>query len=137
MKKKIIISCFLIILVTVILGVTIKKFSNPLRKSEERIREDMLELTPIGMSMGEVVEVIKSNEEWTIDWITYDYGYGLDRAGSPGEDYHVEIGEKSIRIYIGKYNVGIIVPVHVIVYYGFDEDSQLIDIAVRKDMDVL
>ena len=71
-----IMTCTLLVFLLVSLGMIIVGCSSdPLQKSEELIREDILELTPIGMSMDDVLEVIKSEEKWTIMSINYDKGY--------------------------------------------------------------
>jgi hypothetical protein len=127
----------LIAVAVIILVATIIILLNPLRLPEEKIRENMLELTPVGTSMEEVIKVIDSKKKWETDWVDEDYGYGIDAGGEPGEESDTEIGEKSIRVCIGDYKYQIIFPVYVLVYYGFDKDSKLIDVAVRKDMDVL
>ena len=108
---------------------------NPLRRSLEEIRAYLLEFTPIDMSMEDVVKFINRHEEWNIVQIDYEYGYSIDNWGVPGgsgsED--ISIGEKSIRVIIGYYRD--FFQTAVSAYYGFDENSKLIGIAVRKDTD--
>ena len=108
----------------------------PLSKPIGRIRKDLLKLTPIGTSMEEVIASIESNEQWTIR-VKSDNGYIVDRKGNPANlDYlgtYTIIGEKSIRVSLGKYFRGI----YVGAYYGFDENLELIDIAVYKEYDLL
>lgn len=125
----------LIVLLISILGMVIMMMINPLRSSEEQIRKNMLELTPIGMSMDDVIKVIQSNDKWEIEWINNEYGYGIDNSGTPGENRDMRIGEKSIRIHLGEYRTLFVTD--VLVYYGFDTDSKLIEISVRKDTDSL
>jgi hypothetical protein len=126
----ILISIILIILMAVMIVL-----SNPHRKSEERIRKAMLELTPIGTSMENVIKLIESHKKWKIKKTSYEHGYGIDKWGTPGENRNIYIGVKSIKVYLGCY--GIIINTSVTVYWGFDEDGNLIDIAVRKDKNVL
>jgi len=45
------------------------------------------------------------------------------------------IGEKSIRVSVGSY--GFIFKTNVTVFFGFDEDSKLIDIWIWKTTDSL
>ena len=111
--------------------------SNPLRRSEEQIRADMLKLTPIGMNMDDVIKIIGENPKWEIrhirDWI----GYGM-AGGRPTDFTSIEeniVGVKSIRVYLGQYRRFFAVGVSV--FYGFDENSKLIDIAVLKETDGL
>ena len=108
-----------------------------LMKSDRRIRKDILKLTPIGSSMEEVVKVVENNEKWEIDWIWDNRGYGIDKNGIPGEpdeDSNL-VGAKSISADIGCYYIPL--KTYVTVYWGFDENSKLIEIAVRKDIDTL
>ena len=97
---------------------------NPLRQPKEQIRESILEITPIGMSMDEVIRVIESNKKWKIIRANYEQGYR-----KPGTVDAI-VGEKSIRANIGKYIN--FYETYVSVYWGFDEGSTLIDILVHK-----
>lgn len=113
------------ILVTVIIALL-----NPLRKSQEQITEDILKLTPIGTSMEDVIKVIESRRKWELEHINYENGY---RYRKEKEDKI--IGEKSIRVFIGDYrNVFV---TSVTVFWGFDENSKLIEVWVWKDQDSL
>jgi len=125
MKKKIVIFILLVISIVIIVLV-IRMLSNPLRKSEEDMRETILELTPIGMSMDDVIKVIEDKDEWKLRHIWHEYGY---RDYSQGE-----IGVKSIRVYLGEYNLS---TTGVSVFWGFDENSKLIDVYVLKESDAL
>jgi len=113
-------------------------FLNPLMRSHEGIRAYMLKFTPIGMSMEDVVKVIEDNDNWRIRE-TWETGYTLIN-GRPSffprnlpASTGTIIGEKSLRVHIGEYRI--FFTTNVSVYYAFDEDSKLIDIAVYKDKD--
>ncbi len=125
----------LIVLAGFILGTAIVVLANPLRKSEERIRKDMLEIFPVGTEMNDVIKTVNNNKDWEIGWINEDSGYGIGPAGIPGEGYTTTIGETSMRIYIGEYRYSYFFVADVVVYLGFDEDAKLIDLAVRKYID--
>ena len=58
--------------------------SNPLRKSNENIRKDLLKIMPIGTNMEEIIEQINKNKKWEIHYINNDKGYGIDKSGTPG-----------------------------------------------------
>ena len=119
------------------LAVVINMWSNQLRRSSEQIREDMLKLTPIGTSMDDVLEVITNNQKWKIRYIREWVGFRMT-GGRPSEgvpDSNNNVGVKSIRVYLGQY--GIIFATGVSVFYGFDEDSKLIEIGVKKETDSL
>ena len=134
MRKK---NVFYIILAisAIILVMIITSLLNPLRKSKDEIRENMLNLTPVGTDMEDVIGIVESNRKWKIKWIDYERGYVIDKWGTPGENNSIYVGEKSMRVYLGYYNP--IFNTGVSVYYGFGADSKLIDIAVRKDKDSL
>ncbi|MCL2047723.1 MAG: hypothetical protein FWG87_03245 [Defluviitaleaceae bacterium] len=96
---------------------------NPLRWSEQMIRTRMLKLTPIGTSIEEVVDVVENNKKWKA-YPVLNHGYN-DRV----------IGVKEMQVHIGGYRT--IFHTDIIIFYGFDEDSKLIDIAVFKEVDSL
>ena len=138
MKKTII--CISLILITVIALTAV--WATPhayLSKPEEEIREDILKLTPIGMSMYDVIKVIE--HEWQID----DWGFGHGMGNSIDFENgivrpHVQgpvlpsIGVKSINILLGSYRGNHMVLSDTFVYasWGFDENSELIDVFVSK-----
>jgi hypothetical protein len=142
--KKITIYISTAFLVAIVIAVVVV-LSNPLRSSNESIRTTMLKLTPIGTSMKDVVEVVEGNEKWEIS-SKRDYGYLLIN-GLPSFPYfspieesvyeyqHPIIGEKSMRVYLGEYRTIFIIGVSV--FYAFDENSKLINIAVLKETDSL
>jgi len=140
MKKNMLYSLFSIVIVVLVISIVV--LSNPLRKSPKNIKADILKLTPIGMSMEDAIKVIDSNEKWAIRYISGKYGYsmfgGWPGAPSPNEiaqNADTIIGEKSINASIGEYRN--IYKIYVDVFWGFDENSKLISITVRKDGDVL
>ena len=100
---------------------------NPLRYSENEIKDFMMKATPVNSDMKTVIELIEKRN-WAIRYISEEYGY-TDR------DRDVEVGEKSIRAWIGDYRNLFITDVTV--FWGFDEESKLIDIRVWKDTDSL
>ena len=120
----------------IILAIVIIMQVNPLLKSPERIRSDMLKLTPLHSSMDEVLEVIYSKEKWEIKRVNYDNGYVNYDILIPNTDPrypleydHLVVGEQSIRAYLGKtWTFG----QSVTVSWGFDENSRLIDVYVSK-----
>lgn len=131
MKKKILIT-FLILTVLIVLG-AVKFMLNPLTKSEEQIREKLLEETPFGTHMEDVIKYIGSKKKlskkkWEVTYISHEHGFTHQRV------YPRRIvGEKSIRASLGDY--GIIFETNVTVFWGFDENSKLIDIWVWKTID--
>jgi len=97
--------------------------------------------------MEDVLKVIEERE-WELSWTCKTYGYFLSflhsnrgRVSDGTTPYEreagtsVEIGKQSIRIHLGSFRM--IFAFAVDIYYAFDEDSKLIDVAIRREMDVL
>ena len=128
----ILIALFIVVLLLILI--------NPLRGPMIYIKLKMLHLTPIGTSMEDVIKVIERQKKWRIDYINYEYGY-LVFDGRPSDPIYVDasedtiMGEKSLRAHVGGYRN--IFVTDVIVFWGFDENSKLISIHVRKDVDAL
>lgn len=116
----------LIIILIVIASVVIIELQNPLRKSKEEIRESMLKLTPIGTSMDDVLKVIKDNEKWETMYVSFENGFSKPGSRNPC----TIVGDKLVRVLAGRYID--FFKVSVSVYWGFDENSKLIDICVNK-----
>jgi len=98
--------------------------SNPLRQPVTQIREELLEFTPIGMSINEVGQIIRDNEAWGWNGHIAPNGFPADPT------FRVLIGSQSIRASLGGFNN--IFWTSVIARWGFDEDGKLIDIHVEK-----
>ena len=146
--------CIALVIVTILLILIISPFvrilfdlQNPLRQSHEQIREEILELTPIGTSMDDVFRVVESNEKWKIDeYRNQNQGYLVPATVSTSEP----IGEKSVKANIGVYSGEFrfntdpinafwfaIFTTGVNVYWAFDENSKLIEVFVHKETDVI
>lgn len=111
----------------IVFGVAIL-ITNPLLRSEENIRERLLESTPIGTNMGDVIKFIENNKKWKIDQISYEHGFN-HQGIYPSR----EVGEKSIRVELGDYRF--VLETSVTVFWGFNKNSELIDIWVWKTVD--
>jgi len=99
----------------------------------------MLRSISIGMSIGEVICIAEKNNGWTIQHINENSGVGLHATllipvGSPLGFNDPIIGEQSIRLHLGTYRN--IVRVHVGAFLAFDENSELIEIFIRKERDL-
>ena len=140
MRKEMIKKAILYSPILLLIIFTISVFSNPLRWSDERIRAYMLKRTPVGTNMEDVINIIEKNKKWKIDTISNNGGYMLQH-GSPtfvtpyNIDFGGAIGTQSIRANLGEYRN--IFVTDVLVFFGFDENSRLVDLHVRKDIDAL
>jgi len=135
MKKYIIIGVMIIVAIPLV-WLLISAISNPLTRSEEQIRNDLLKVTPIGTSMEDVIAAIEGHEKWKIFHINENRGYKINSDGTLRRSWHsggyITIGEKSLDVELGK---GIITS-YVGAWYGFDENSSLIDITIFKELDL-
>lgn len=131
--------------------------SNPLLKPNEQIKESILEITPIGMSKEQVIALIETNEQWHKNkykdlyenmydgkYQYFDYGYAIKNGifliryhGGQYDDTEM-IGKEAIEAPIGTYTnfaYGFPFDTTVYVYWAFDENSNLVDVAITKDTD--
>ena len=134
MKKRML--YIIVAAVVIVFTAGIMFLSNPLRKTEERTRLDMLRLTPIGTSMEDVLALIESKSNWEIahNGRIWDKGYAMVN-GRPSGPYGdtPRVGVKSMEVYIGSF--WFVFKHTVAVFYGFDDDSKLVDIAVLHYVD--
>lgn len=124
----------LLIIIGLLLIIFIVLVTHPLWRSDKKIREDLFNKLPLGTYMEDVVQYVESKEKWEIKWIDYELGfYYSGQKDDPvgGEDR--PIGEKSILVYMGNYKL--IFQTDVEAYFGFDENSKLIEIWVRRSTD--
>jgi len=145
--KKIIKRIIILIPITIIMVITIMLIVlalNPLRRqSTQDIYEYVMELTPIGMSMGEVLRVI-ARQDWELWRVNENHGFIRPGPSDP-EDFalgrHTRVGEKSIIAILGTYTGGhgrvFFSYTGVVAYWGFDENGILIDVIVIKETDRL
>lgn len=133
MKRTSIYIIFVVFIIVLIL--LIFASLNPLRYSLKYIKDYVIESIPLGTDIESAVRIMENNK-WEIVYINDKHGYSVDADGRPGiYSNSVCIGKKSIRAYLGSYRN--IFETDVTAYFGFDENSKLIDIAIRKDTDAL
>jgi len=118
------------------------QFVNPLRKSQERIKMDMLELTPIGTSINVANRILaeaKRKNGWTSLQLYRDMGISISSLRLTPEDtrHKLEnidsgyIGVQSIQLLLGAYRC-LYASVPVFVYFAFCENETLDNIFVVK-----
>jgi hypothetical protein len=89
---------------------------NPLRRSEDAIRQSILEKTPLGMSQQEVLRII-ARERW----------FGQPASGGVG----TPPTEKNISAQLGSYQ-GFPWSCRVDAYWSFDDQLRLSDVHVIR-----
>ncbi len=132
MIKKMILFC-VAILVVIILFDGIRSILNPLTRSEEVIRDKLLQQTPLGSSMEDILQFVKK-EALEVRYINYEHGFRYQGVGPTKY-----VGEKSMRVYFGYYRTinNVYLVTDVTVFYGFNDKEELIDIWVWKTVDGL
>ena len=123
LKKKRFIALFILV------GVIIIVFSNPIRWPKPILRSYLLMLTPIGVNMDEVIEILEKKIQWEISsTMEIDKEQLFDFYG------HLTFTHsKQIKTYLGSYYNPFKTAVEA--YWHFDEDEKLIDIRIRKTVD--
>ena len=130
-KKKGCLIAYLAVLGMFILGIiVIKIIEHPNPDPADVIRNQVLEQTPIGMSMDDVLEIIQSNDEWKLDFVNYNNGFRI--SYEPGQTW---IGEKSISASLEPYYpLGrLYFSSTISIFWGFDKDEKLIEVLTRRD----
>ena len=102
--------------------------------TSRRLPSDLLErrlliTTPLGTPMDDVLAFIR-NKGWMIRMIDTSQGFPDQR-----DDYQ-RTGSRHIEVYMGSYQ-GIPWRRDITVYWGFNDNSQLVDIWVWKTADAL
>ena len=122
---------------SIVIGCVMMAIFNPLRKSEEDIKKDVLKQIPIGTNMDDVINFIETHKkwQWIIESIDMESGYKTTHYGEYDYGYEVEIGFKSIKLHLGGYRN--LFRTDVIAYLGFDLNSNLYDIEIKKYVDSL
>ena len=145
--KKIII--YILLGISILIVITLAVFSlrilfdlaNPLRQSVEYIREEVLSITPIGMNMEDaivVLEATRSDRNWGQLRVNNRVGVTHGELGLPRrpEDIALNrgttVGEYSLRMSLGGYRNFFATGIHV--WWAFDEDLELIEVFVQKQI---
>jgi hypothetical protein len=106
---------FTIVLVTVLIVL-----SNPLRKSPERIKETLLELTPIGIDIDDAIVILQEislRDNWKVLDVNRTVGIDLSNLGFGRAEREAEIerlglnsnmaGVQSVSVLFERYRSGI------------------------------
>ena len=114
-----------------------------LQQSEDELRVYILELTPIGMNMEEARSVIEYHfqvDEWAygrgMGQAFIDYENGVRRRFDPRihDQRPPHIGVQAIQLELGRYRRSgrLLASTFVFAAWGFDENSELVDVYVSK-----
>ena len=112
---------------------SVYSLSNPLRKSEEDIRDMLLSNIPIGTHIDDVNAYIAKNKRWNIN---HEFrGYSDYETYGTGLDLSLGKGEKKIRVHMGRYRF--IFETTVEAYLTFDSSGNLTEVRVEQHTDGL
>ena len=138
-----------VLLIIIILGVVILAyvtiFSHPLLISPRRVASNVLKITPMGMHIDDVVDIVKTThivkgaEKSREPIINYEGGYLSPDDNVPGWPSSRPLGHgQSI---VGHKSVSVAYCTHFHTYFsinwGFDEDGKLIDVCVNKALEMI
>jgi len=130
-----------IIIALTLLIITVPMFINPLRRPQGILKNYILQLTPIGTNIEDVIEIIEMRRTWEILNINFDSGYlhpGPQIPGWPTAQSGASIiGEQSISIF-GNYRAFYYLFLNktVYIFWGFDADGKLIKVYVDKFIEI-
>ena len=134
----------LLILLIILMVVMLLMF-HPLARPSSFIRSDMLEHTPIGTHVNEVIRFIDSNPNWQRSrlietrGVTFRPHTGNRRiphnAPTSSNPDFPDVGSQTFRVSLGYYTI--ILRVFVTLHYAFDEDGYLIDIFIHRELDLI
>ena len=142
---KVIAAIILIIVLPIMVYGSLLLFK-PLCRSNSGVRSYVMKRIPIGTNWDDAERIIADNK-WTIEEISNEYGLRINdsaenvsfasskdiRSGVNNNNGIRIVGTKALRVKLGEYSL----PFHtaVFAYLAFDENGQLIDAAIRRDID--
>ena len=123
-----------ILFILVFLGIT---SCSSISGSEEKVREYLLTITPIGISLSELIEKTKLNK-WKTNVFDNGFGIKLNNGKKRYESFRPDIvvGVKSVKGYLGYYQ-GFPFRVDVTAYWAIDKHNKVTDLIVQKQYDGL
>ena len=150
MKKAIkrIVIILIVIVALPFLAYGLLLLTTPISRSDESVRDYVFRQIPAGTSWEDAIAIIEE-EEWEIEEISTDSGLRInDVAGNvsfaTSEEmlYGVKdsettriVGTQAMYVRLGEYYG----PFHeaVFAYLAFDENGELVEVAIRRDIDAL
>lgn len=123
----------IIMLLVIVIPVIVITIS--LLNSEKIIRSKLLKEIPLGTQMNDVINHINAKKKWKIKWVSNENGFSKKE-----DNVRKIIGKKAIRTEISEYRdpkFCFVLITNITVFWGFDENSKLIEIWVWKTTDAL
>ncbi len=136
-----IIKCLLLITSIIILSYGVFLLFVPIARSQQHVRQFLLNIIPIGTKWNDAIDIIDRKKEWVLEAAYIDAGVSLNtKTGQcwiddTKHEFVDNFGTQSMRIYIGEYYFPLS---HVVkAYLAFDDEGNLIEILVQKEIDSL
>lgn len=135
--------CFILI---VLLFLIIRYIAVPISRPHGSVRNYVLKVIPVGTSW-DVCQQTSNDKGWeveqTSDWgLNVNVNYEDKEAHFASEEdihdglkfpYRKILGDRSMLIYLGQYHNPLVTDVYA--YLAFDENGELINAFIRKDID--
>ena len=109
-----------------VIGASFVSLSNPLRRSDESVREWLLESVPVGSS-EETLMAVAEQKGWTVNSVWDGYSLHSDWGGIDGS--------RVAWIYLGGYRN--LFRTDLDSFWAFDESGRLMDVKTRRMTDAL
>jgi len=105
---------------------------NPIRKTDKALRRYLLNITPIGVSVEDVMRIAEDKNRWVIRVVNEDFGVVIGtrhmdplRGVSPDTDRDIiVIGQHAVEVHLGTYYALGVVRTDVTVFFAFDENEE-------------
>jgi len=116
---------------------TIPMIGNPMRRPNPMPTNYVLNLTPIGTHIDDVIRIVENHrEDWRIERINLEEGFMHPSSyflRPRPEVWPFIVGDKSIRVRAEPYRpVGLLTRTVVAIHYGFDTNGYLIEVYVFR-----
>ena len=123
--------------------------ANPLRRSNEAIREKLISEMPLGSSEVDVLSYIAQHDEWYMmrrggydstdlynDAKTHGDFRDYVRYGEPGRFHDPDSTVRYYYVIVGNYRTPpFFFVTSVSTFWRFDDNGRLFDVVIRKDTD--
>jgi len=133
-RRKLFVVSVCMVFIVIVLGVAIVNNRTLFRMPAAYIKNKMLDEFPMGSNIQEVKEIIQQHDEWTSNLKVSPWGNKYNSDGKP--EYNTGSSLGTGEYHIGTQHISVEIGsswfLFTDVYFAFDDNDQLIDIAVYK-----
>ncbi|MCL2388466.1 MAG: hypothetical protein FWC89_13105 [Defluviitaleaceae bacterium] len=127
-----------LVLVVILVTVIIPMIKNPIQRPRGMVRNYILEITPMGTHIDDVINIIEGRDSWTLGRVDFEMGFSPQTSVRPCPERHpylTVIGEMAVFANLGRYRAWYVMfgapYVQVFARWGFDADGNLIEVLVQ------